>query len=88
MAETDAKSVMVGPEEMAAFFNRSVKTWRRWVRTGRAPLPDQVIGAAWYYRRSMLNHLERTGKWPEGTTFRGRTAASRIAQSAAETQAG
>ncbi len=49
MAETDAKLAMVGPEEMAAFFSRSVKTWRRWVRTGRAPLPDQVIGAAWYY---------------------------------------
>jgi len=85
MSEPEVKPGMVGPEEMAQLFGRSVQTWRRWVRTGRAPTPDQVIGSSWYYRRSMLEHMERTGKWPAGTTFRGRTAADRIVQSAAGT---
>ncbi|WP_422932227.1 hypothetical protein [Singulisphaera sp. PoT] len=67
---------------VAAMFDMSSRTLKRRVERGLFPephseqrtRPDSDVGLVLYYDAAVIQHRLDTGRWPEGTRFRGYSA--------------
>jgi hypothetical protein len=57
--------------EISERCGKTTETLRNWVARGSWPLPHDTIEKTMFFRRSVIEHWEKTGEWPEGTKFIG-----------------